>query len=180
MAYRCIRFILRLLRVLRRYVAKVACHLAGRTGAKGIGRGGCGGTQEESRATNLSRVIDRVGFFKAKYNALDADAEPLERFIHLLAASLDAPVLITEGLRGFRFKQPNVKHFCLIKLVRAVSALNAAIWLGRAGFTQEIGVLMRTMIECTTESRAVAGRTGSVGVQTCCRTASCRRDPVSP
>jgi hypothetical protein len=38
----------------------------------------------------------------------------------------------------------------LLKGVRVVSALNAALELARSGYTQEIGVLMRTLVECTT------------------------------
>src|ERR1019366_6870056 len=52
--------------------------------------------------------------------------------------------------RGFRYKSPNVQHFCLLKSVRVVSALNAGFELARNGYTQEIGVLIRTLIECTT------------------------------
>ena len=53
--------------------------------------------------------------------------------------------------RGYRFKEPDVRHFCLLKAARAVSALNAGLHLARGGFTQEIGVLMRTLVECTTD-----------------------------
>ena len=44
----------------------------------------------------------------------------------------------------------SVEHFCLLKAVRVVSALNAAVELARCGYTQEIGVLIRTLVECTT------------------------------
>src|ERR1700756_1369845 len=45
--------------------------------------------------------------------------------------------------RGYRFDEPTTHHFCLLKAVRVVSALNASIELARRGYTQEIAVLMR-------------------------------------
>jgi hypothetical protein len=81
----------------------------------------------------------------------EAQLEPLERFIRLFTASLGGPTLRkTDGERGFRYEAPDVRHFCLLKAVRALSAFYAAIELARKGYTQEIAVLMRTMIECTT------------------------------
>ncbi len=68
---------------------------------------------------------------------LEEKLDPLERVIRLFTA-------------GFRYEAPDVRHFCLLKAVRALSALNAAIELARKGYTQEIAVLMRTLIECTT------------------------------
>ena len=52
--------------------------------------------------------------------------------------------------RGYRFDEPTTHHFCLLKAVRVVSALNASIELARSGYTQEIAVLMRTVAEFTT------------------------------
>ncbi len=82
---------------------------------------------------------------------LEEKLEPLERIIRLFTASLREPTLRkSDDERGFRYEAPDVQHFCLLKAVRALSALNAAIELARKGYTQEIAVLMRTMIECTT------------------------------
>jgi hypothetical protein len=81
---------------------------------------------------------------------LRIQTEPLERFIHLLANSLDDPELQDKGqVRGFRYIAPGIQHFCLLKAARAVSAFNAAIELCRLGFSQEICVLLRTVVECT-------------------------------
>jgi hypothetical protein len=83
--------------------------------------------------------------------ALEGTLEPLERFIRLFTASLGEPTLCkSDNERGFRYEAPDVRHFCLLKALRALSALNAAIELARQGYTQEIAVLMRTLIECTT------------------------------
>jgi hypothetical protein len=83
--------------------------------------------------------------------ALKEDFEPLERLIRLFTASLGEPTLRKSGdERGFRYDAPDVRHFCLVKAVRALSALNATIELARKGYTQEIAVLMRTLIEFTT------------------------------
>ncbi len=83
--------------------------------------------------------------------ALEEKLDPLERVIRLFTASLGEPTLRkSNDERGFRYEAPGVQHFCLLKAVRALSALNAAIELARKGYTQEIAVLMRTLIECTT------------------------------
>lgn len=51
----------------------------------------------------------------------------------------------------FRFNNPELVHFCLLRGVRMVSALNASIELARCGFPQEIGVLLRTNHEYSTQ-----------------------------
>jgi hypothetical protein len=75
-----------------------------------------------------------------------------ERVVGILANSLDAPIYYQSGRghRGFRFLKPSWRHFCLLKAVRAVSGLNACVRLFGGGFTQEIAVLIRTIVECTT------------------------------
>jgi hypothetical protein len=76
---------------------------------------------------------------------------PLERFIHLFGNSLTQPRLRDVlGDRGFRYENPGVRHFCLLKAVRAVSSLNASLELAKRGYLQEIATLMRTLVECTT------------------------------
>jgi hypothetical protein len=83
--------------------------------------------------------------------ALQLQVSPLERFIILFANSLGEPRLHhVNGDRAFRYEAPDVRHFCLLKAVRVVSALNASFELARCGYTQEIATVMRTMIECTT------------------------------
>jgi hypothetical protein len=83
--------------------------------------------------------------------ALEEQLEPLDRTIRLLTASLDAPRLRKSvEWHGYRYDAPRVMHFCLIKLVSAVSAFSAAIKLARDGYLQEVAVLMRTLVECTT------------------------------
>jgi len=76
---------------------------------------------------------------------------PLRRVVELLDASLGEPTMYrTETSGGFRYENPDVRHFCLLKAVRSVSALNAAICLAREGYIQEIYVLIRTIAEFTT------------------------------
>src|SRR5260370_35323017 len=88
---------------------------------------------------------------------LEEKLDPLERVIRLFTASLGEPTLRkSDDERGFRYEAPDVQHFCLLKAVRALSALNAAIQLDRKGYTQEIPVLMRTMIDCTTHIGVVS------------------------
>lgn len=90
---------------------------------------------------NLSQDMD----------SLQRRMEPLERFLQLLASSLPSPSLRKFDVtgQGFRYSNPDIRHFCLLKAVRAVSAFNAAIALCHSGYTQEISVLLRTVVECT-------------------------------
>jgi len=83
---------------------------------------------------------------------LSMKVAPLQRFVHLLADQLDHPRLFV-GLdeRGFRYLKPTYKHFILLRSCRMVSALNASISLARAGYVQEIGVVLRTAIEYYTQ-----------------------------
>ena len=75
----------------------------------------------------------------------------MERFVELFARSLEQPKIRQINFdQGFRYSSPDIRHYCLLKLIRVISALNAAIELARTGYTQEIAVLMRTLVECTT------------------------------
>jgi hypothetical protein len=89
-------------------------------------------------------------FFEAALQGLQAQIALLESVIELFSGLLPAPKLfVFETVRGFRYENPDVRHFCLLKAVRTVSALNASLELARKGYTQEIAALMRTVTECT-------------------------------
>jgi hypothetical protein len=94
----------------------------------------------------------RYDEFLARLDGIRARIEPLERLVAACAASLLPPIFYHSDQEhyGYRYGKPGVRHFCLLKAVRAVSALNAMIALARGGFAQEIGVLVRTLVECTT------------------------------
>jgi hypothetical protein len=84
-----------------------------------------------------------------KLAILSKRLEPLERFLEVLAKSLPLPFFYDSSLQhfGFRYGKPDLRHFCLLKGIRAVSALYASIELVRKGYTQELYVLLRTVIE---------------------------------
>jgi hypothetical protein len=83
--------------------------------------------------------------------AFQAQISLLEKVTQLLANSLGEPTLRQiNSDRGFRYDKPTLHHFCLLKAVRVVSALNASIELARKGYVQEVAVLMRTVAEFTT------------------------------
>ena len=85
------------------------------------------------------------------WRALELKITPLARVVEVFAASLAPPTRYQEETdRGYRYDAPDVRHFCLLKAARVVSALNASVQLARGGYAQEIAVLMRTLIECTT------------------------------
>jgi hypothetical protein len=77
---------------------------------------------------------------------------PLERFVELLSSQLEAPVFFRSADEaGFRFRNPDYRHFVLLRVCRMVSGLNAALALARSGYPQEIGVILRTVIEYFTQ-----------------------------
>ncbi len=83
--------------------------------------------------------------------ALQNRVNTLEKVVQFIAVTLGEPGLRQiNSDRGFRYKKPDIRHFCVLKAVRVVSALNASIVLAREGYTQEIAVLMRTLAEFTT------------------------------
>jgi hypothetical protein len=89
-------------------------------------------------------------FFESALSGLAARVLPLEGVIEIFSGLLPPPNMYASGMdRGFRYEQPDVKHLCLIKAVRVVSCLNAAIELARNGYTQELAALMRILAECT-------------------------------
>jgi hypothetical protein len=82
--------------------------------------------------------------------ALVARVATLESIIEIFSDLLPPPKFFaSETVRAFRYENPDARHFCLLKAVRVVSALNAAIELVQKGYTQELSVLMRTVSECT-------------------------------
>lgn len=97
--------------------------------------------------------------FLVELDRVRARIDPLERLVSACAASLPPPIFYHsgQGSYGYRYGKPGVRHFCLLKAVRTVSALNAMIALARGGFVQEIGVLVRTMVECTTHIEFILG-----------------------
>jgi hypothetical protein len=90
--------------------------------------------------------------FLVELDQVRVKIDPLERIVAALTALLPAPMIYHSSQEhyGYRYGKPGIQHFCLLKAVRTVSALNAMIALARGGFAQEIGVLVRTMVECTT------------------------------
>jgi hypothetical protein len=83
---------------------------------------------------------------EARLAILSKRLEPLERFLEIFAKNLQPPFFYDSGLQhfGFRYGKPDMRHFCLLKSIRALSSLNASIELVRNGYTQELYVLLRT------------------------------------
>jgi hypothetical protein len=85
------------------------------------------------------------------FAALKGRIRPLERFVAAFERSLLPPTM-SYGSRtsGFRYRAPDVRHFCLLKAAASVSALNACAELVKGGYNQEVKVLVRTIIDFTT------------------------------
>lgn len=107
----------------------------------------------------------------ARLGAIEIEISAMENVIGVIVSSLKLPIIYHSGSQhvGFRFADPDWRHFCLLKAVRAVSALNAMTVLYRNGFSQEIAVLIRTVVECTShvdyvlaglENDALSGKQG--------------------
>jgi hypothetical protein len=107
-----------------------------------------------------------VPISEVQLRGLKARIAPMERLLTVLAGSVPKPLFYHSGQEhyGFRYAKPGVLHFCLLKAVRSVSALNAMIVLARGGYAQEIGVLVRTLVECTTHIEFVLDALGDDGV----------------
>ena len=91
-----------------------------------------------SEATRVKKVV--------------AELKLQEEVVGKIAGSLSPPLQYHSGIshHGFRYAKPDWRNFCLLKAVRAVSGLNACVRLFGGGFSQEIAVIIRTIIECTT------------------------------
>lgn len=103
-----------------------------------------------------------------RLDTLRPRVEPLEKLLHALAEKLPQPLWYHSGKEhfGFRYGKPDERHFCLLKAVRAVSALNAAIELAGGGYAQEIFVLMRTIFEYTSHIEFVLSAPDGTGALT--------------
>ena len=96
-------------------------------------------------------MATNVAYFDRALTALRLRIAPLGGVVEKFAGSMSPPRLIKYGGgSGFRYDHPDIKHFCLVKAARVVSALNACIELALAGYGQEIAVVARTLIECAT------------------------------
>lgn len=85
--------------------------------------------------------------------------------VDCFANSITPPIMYDSNLEhfGFRYMKPTAKHFCIIKAVRAVSGINAAIVLAENGFNQEVCILIRTIVECTSHIEFIlAGLNGNI------------------
>lgn len=91
--------------------------------------------------------------FNSKIYALRKHTELFKSVIDVFLSTMTPPIMYDSGLEhfGFRYMKTSVKHFCVLKAVRSISGLNASIVLAESGYSQEIGVLVRTIIECNTQ-----------------------------
>lgn len=71
---------------------------------------------------------------------------------------VEKPIYVEHGPdeAGFRFQTGTPLIYCMLKLARTASALNAMKMLYEGGFTQEIAVLVRTVIDHTSHAEYVA------------------------
>lgn len=102
---------------------------------------------------------------KKELDKLREHTKQFAMVVDCFAASVPAPLWYDSDIQhlGFRYGKPNAKHFCMLKAVRAVSGLNAAIALAEKGFHQEACVLIRTIVDCTAQIEFVlAGLNGDV------------------
>lgn len=113
-----------------------------------------------------SHVAGRIMLsFEQELDRLSNRVLPLERFVDFLASQLEAPAFFRSvDEAGFRYKSPDYRHFVLLRSCRMISGLNAALALARAGFPQEIGVILRTVTEYYTQIEYVMQHRDQSGV----------------
>ena len=87
--------------------------------------------------------------------SLEHRIDALAEVIHMLSASVPPPQFNQSG-RYFRYDTPSAIHYCLLKGARVVSGLYACTALSRSGFSQEICVLLRTVVEYCSQIDYVA------------------------
>jgi len=73
----------------------------------------------------------------------------LEHTVNTLLEKIDKPIRRPDG--HFRYKNPTKEHLKILKAVRIVSGLNSMVVLLEKGFTQEVGVIARTLNEFLTQ-----------------------------
>ena len=64
--------------------------------------------------------------FEQALDQLASKVSTLALFVQRFSGTLDQPVM-SRPYRGFRYSRPDMRHFCLLRACRTVSALNAAI-----------------------------------------------------
>ncbi len=100
---------------------------------------------------------------KIRLAAIRSHTKQFVMVVDVFASSVTPPIMYDSDVqhRGFRYMKPTAKHFCMIKAVRAVSSLNAAVVLAEKGFNQEVCILIRTIVEATSQIEFVmAGLNG--------------------
>ncbi len=90
---------------------------------------------------------------KSKFDKISEHIRQFSLIVDCFERSVSPPLYYDSGIQhaGFRYGKPTAKHFCILKAVRAISGLNAAVALAEKGFNQEVCVLIRTIIECNTQ-----------------------------
>jgi len=88
--------------------------------------------------------MDKEIRFSQIQECIDLMGKALEAFTGILPH----PENVNEsGIMCFRYKETNSLLFQVLKCVRIVSSLNAAVVLLKSGYVQEVGVLIRTVHE---------------------------------
>lgn len=74
---------------------------------------------------------------------------PLEYIVGEYFCALEPPVMVDIGTdrQAWRYESPGIDHYCLLKLSKVVSTMNASIELVIKNYNYEICVLVRTILE---------------------------------
>lgn len=91
--------------------------------------------------------------YTAKFRDLEDKVEICKKVISLFIKDLSKPIFYDSGIihKGYRYANPTILHFCVLKAVRAISGFNACIVLGKEGYIQEICVIIRSVIDAKTQ-----------------------------
>ena len=69
--------------------------------------------------------------------------------VNIFEKDFAKPMMYDSGIEhfGFRYTNTSAKHFCVLKMFRVISGLNACVVLAEKSYIQEICVLIRSIIE---------------------------------
>ena len=86
----------------------------------------------------------------AVLNKIRNEIEIFELILEMCEEQFDRPKF-NRQYRGFRYDNPGMIEFCTLKAMFAVSNLRAATILAEAGYAQQVGLLLRVVIDAYTQ-----------------------------
>lgn len=86
------------------------------------------------------------------WTPIEEKIRPSSEIIEWMSRQIHGPIFCdsNEDDRGYRFSNPALPHFCLLKLAKATVTLRSALCVAKAGFYTEVATLIRVFAEAST------------------------------